>query len=73
VALTLRKRKPGNPGEVDLNPAQVAQGKSKNKLKRVGQAVLSPRRVAPKNRSNKPERAAEAAANSSAVCTAAPF
>jgi hypothetical protein len=71
--LILRKRKPGNPGEVDLNPAQAAPEKSKNKSKRVDQAALSPVRVAPKNRSNKPERAAEAAANSSAVRTAAPF
>jgi hypothetical protein len=73
VALNLKKRKLGSPGEADLRPAQLAPRKRRNQPEKAGKMPFSPVQEAPKNRRKKQERAAEAAASSSAVCTAHRF
>jgi len=73
VALILRKRKPGSPGEAELNQAQVAPRKRRKNPERAVEAEPSPVQVAPKKKRNNPERAVEAEPSSSAVCTADAF
>ena len=69
VALTIRKREPGNPGEAAFKTVQVAPKKKKRKQEKAGEAVPDPVQVAPKKkkRKKKREKAVEAAASNSAV------
>jgi hypothetical protein len=65
-----RRRNPESPGEVHLNPAQVASRKRRKNPERAAEAEPSPVQVAPKKKRRNPERAVEAEPKSSAVCTA---
>jgi hypothetical protein len=67
--VAIRRKSPENPGEVRLNPAQVASKKRRKNPGRAAEAEPSPVQVAPKKKRRNPARAAEAEPKSSAVCT----